>query len=266
MHATHAIGMLDLRHDQWHQPAFDCLGLSDQRLPALALSEESVGEIRVAGRTLRVFGSYGDQQCALRGAGLQSDELSINVSTGSQVSRRVKQFQQGPYQSRKYFFGDTLDTVTHLPAGRALNVLVDLLTELSRAQGNIIENPWDTINQKVEAIRQTDLDVDLSFFRTPLGERGQIANISTENLSIGTLFHAAFQSMADNFGRIAERFSPWSWKRVILSGGLTQNAPRLRSLINDRFGVPLRESTGEDTLAGLLDIARTSTTQYTSSH
>lgn len=255
MHVTHAIGLLDLRRDDWHWSALEQLGLSEFALPDLALQEECVGTAKFAGQTLRVFGSYGDQQCALRGAGLQANELSLNISTGSQVSRRTTGFQPGPYQSRKYFFGDILDTVTHIPAGRSLNVLVDLLTELPRFQGVSMKDPWQTINQLVADVSDTDLQVDPAFFPGPLGERGRIDNISISNLSVGTLFQATFRSMADNYARVAERFAPASWSSVVLSGGLTQNAPRLRALLSDRFSVPLRESVGEETLSGLLDIA-----------
>lgn len=256
MHATHAIGMLDLHHSDWHRRAFEQIGLRDLRLPDLSHTENCVGEWKHGGRALRVFGSYGDQPCALRGAGLQTGELSLNISTGSQVSRRSAQFQPGSFQSRKYFFGDTLDTVTHLPAGRSLNVLVDLVTEVAHAQGISLQHPWDTINLLVEAVDDTDLEVDLAFFRGPLGNRGRIGSISTGNLSIGSLFLAAFRTMADNYVRVTERFSPKDWKGVVLSGGLTQKSPRLRSLLKERFSVPLRESAGEETLAGLLDIAR----------
>ena len=256
MHATHAIGMLDLSHGDWYRQALAQIGLGDLELPELSQTESCVGEWKHSGKTLRVFGSYGDQQCALRGAGLQRDELSLNISTGSQVSRRTTSFQPGRYQSRKYFFGDTLDTVTHLPAGRSLNVLVDLLTEVARAQGIVLEHPWETINSLVESVDDTDLEIDLAFFQGSLGNRGSIENISTGNLSVGTLFMAAFREMADNYVRISERFSSLDWKGVVLSGGLTQKAPRLRSLLKDRFSVPLRESAAEETLAGLLDIAR----------
>jgi hypothetical protein len=108
-------------------------------------------------------------------------------------------------------------------------------------------------------VDDTDLEIDLAFFQGSLGNRGSIENISTGNLSVGTLFLAAFRAMADNYLRIAERFSTMDWTGVVLSGGLTQKVPRLRSLLKDRFTVPLRESAGEETLAGLLDIARHAT-------
>lgn len=266
MHVTHAIGMLDLTKDQWHSKAFSLLDLDATILPELAFNESIAGHCKLHGRELMVFGSYGDQQCALRGAGLERGELSLNVSTGSQVTRRTSKFQPGPYQSRKYFFGDTLDTVTHLPAGRSLNVLVDFLMELANEQARITDtdvlNPWIAINQRVAATRETDLKLDLAFFRGPLGERGSIENISTENLSIGTLFLAAFRSMADNYALVAERFASEPWGAVVLSGGLTHHAPRLRTLLQERFTVPLRESAGEETMLGLLDIARHSLHNY----
>ncbi len=256
MHGTQAIGLIDLASGQWHRPALASVGLGELCLPELSLTEASVGTAIVAERRFQLFGSYGDQQCALRGAGLERDELSLNISTGSQVSRRVPKFQPGEYQSRKYFFGDSLDTVTHIPAGRSLTVLVELLTELARAEGVKLKDPWGSIQRKVAEVAETDLEIDLAFFRSPVGDRGRIDGITTENLHVGALFLAAYRAMADNYAKLAKRFSRSDWKAVVLSGGLTQNAPRLRQLLEQRFSAPLRESRGEETLLGLLDIAR----------
>jgi hypothetical protein len=187
--------------------------------------------------------------------GLRPDELSLNISTGSQVSRRVPEFLPGAYLTRKYFLGDYLNTVTHLPAGRSLNTLVDLLTELARAEGIVVCDPWNTIHRRAMEVETTDLTVDLAFFRGPLGSRGRIDGITTENLSVGHLFHAAFRAMADNYVRVAGGFGTRDWKAVVLSGGLTQSAPLLRQILEQRFPVPIRESAREETLLGLLDIA-----------
>ncbi len=256
MHATHAIGLIDLTRDEWARAVLASIGLDDVRLPALSFDESRVGTATLAGREVELFGSYGDQQCALRGANLQRGELSLNISTGSQVSRRVPTFQPGNYQSRKYFFGDYLDTVTHIPAGRSLNVLVDLLTELARAEGIALADPWKTIQQKVSEVADTDLAVGLAFFRSPVGDRGHIEGITTENLHVGGLFLAAYRSLADNYVRLAQRFAVSDWQSVVLSGGMTKNAPRLRSLIAERFTAKLREAADEETLLGLLDVAR----------
>lgn len=261
MHVTHAIGLLDLRATDWHREVFESLGLNELRWPTLVHSMEPVGECRIGNRALTVFGAFGDQQCALFGAGLERGELSINVSTGSQVSRRAERLQPGEFQTRAYFHGDLLQTITHLPAGRALNVLVDLLTELSREEGARLSDPWRAIARLTEQASRTSsqdgLAVDLSFFATPFGSTGGIAGITTENLTVGHLFRAAFDSMADNYARCAMRLdSTRSWNQVVLSGSLARGMPSLRGAISERFDAPLRDAVcDEETLLGLLRIA-----------
>ena len=76
----------------------------------------------------------GDHQAALAGAFLGERELSLNISTGSQASLFTPTWQPGNYQTRPFFDGRFLNTITHIPAGRALNVLFKLLTELAEAQ------------------------------------------------------------------------------------------------------------------------------------
>jgi hypothetical protein len=102
------------------------------------------------------------------------------------------------------------------------------------------------------------LACDLAFFAGPLGDSGSLRGITTENLTVGNLFHAALVNMADNYARCANRLWPdRGWKRLALSGGLTQSLPILRTLIERRFAAPLRESAvAEETLLGLLDVAR----------
>jgi hypothetical protein len=102
------------------------------------------------------------------------------------------------------------------------------------------------------------LECDLSFFAGPLGDTGRIEGITTENLTVGNLFRAAFRNMAANYSLCAARLDPGrSWKRLALSGGLTQSVPVLRELIQQQFSAPIREfPEGEDVLNGLLRVAK----------
>jgi sugar (pentulose or hexulose) kinase len=257
MHVTHAIGMLDLETSTWHRTALRAVGLKNVPWPDLVDRIEPQVTAKFGDAEFPVYGAYGDQQTALCGAGLQTGELSLNISTGSQVSRRTATYEPGPYQSRRYFFGDWLNTITHLPAGRSLNVLVDLLTELAAAEGATLRNPWATLMQKVDAVTDSSLEINLAFFAGPLGNSGRINGITTENLTAGNLFHAAFQNMADNYAHCAHQLDPeHTATAVVLSGGLTKSALTLRRLIAQRFPKPLREADGEETLLGLLQLAR----------
>jgi sugar (pentulose or hexulose) kinase len=217
-----------------------------------------VGTLRSGGSAIPCYAALGDQQCALFGADLQRDELSINVSTGSQVSRRTERLELGDYQTRFYLGSDYLNTITHIPAGRSLNVLVEFVTEYARHGGGDAAGVWDYIASATATADGGGLECDLSFFKGPFGEHGRIEGITTENLTVGNLFRAAFETMSEYFAVCAARLQPHEFSRIALTGGLPQSVPVLRRLIVERFGLPVREpAAAEETLLGLLRAAAT---------
>lgn len=254
---TQAVGALNLETLDWHHTAFAHLGLEPVRWPALCDFRQPVGRLAVAGMTLPCYAPLGDHQCALAGAGLDPHELSLNISTGSQASRLTAHLALGDYQTRPFFDGQFLNTITHIPAGRALNVLLDLLSELAVAQHLPLADPWAYIQHETAALADTDLAVDLAFFPSPAGERGAIANIHEGNLTVGHLFYAALRNMADNYQACARRLSPaQDWDTLVFSGGLAQKLELLRRLILDRLPGRYRLcDTTEETLLGLFVVA-----------
>ena len=255
---TQALGTLNLSTLDWHRPAFAAFGIDELAWPTLRDYRQQVGFVRGISPQLPCYSPVGDHQCALAGALLRPRELSINISTGSQVSLLTPTLQLGDYQSRPFFDDQWLNTITHLPAGRSLSVLVDLLCELAAAEGRAPNDPWSYIASSSAAQRDTDLGVDLSFFAGPRGDRGQISNIRLENLTVGHLFRAAFRHMAANYASCARRLSPASaWDRLALSGGLAQKLPALRECLAERFPCPHRVcTTTEETLTGLMMLGR----------
>lgn len=251
---TQAIGLLDLANRCWRQPAFERLSINRLDWPALTDFRSPVGSIISQGRAIPCYPCVGDQQAALTGALLSDSELSLNVSTGSQVSRLTREVRPGEFQTRPFFDDWWLNTITHLPAGRSLDALLDLLTELPRAEGIELRDPWSVIARAAERASDSELDVALTFFAGSLGDRGHIDGLTLENLTVGDLFRAAFRSMANNYERCATRLAPErSWSRVVFSGGLVQKLPLLRNFIVERLASPFRMCpTSEDTFFGLL--------------
>lgn len=119
MHATHAIGLLDLSKWDWNYAALERIGLGDLWWPELIRGTPAVAQCRIGSRVYQVHGSYGDQQCALFGAGLEPGQLSIHLSTDAQVSAIASTLESGPFQTRAYFGEYLLKTITHLPVDRA---------------------------------------------------------------------------------------------------------------------------------------------------
>lgn len=252
-----AFELLDLTSMSWHEEVIAELGLDVQNLPALAMQGDVIGYLDHKGRKIPCYAPVGDYQCALAGAMLNPSDLSINISTGSQVSRISTSLALGDYQTRPFFDGKFTSTVTHLPAGRALNILVDLLTELPRLSGDTVSDPWRWITAASAASGPTDLEARISFFPGPCGTRGSISGIGERNLTVGSLFRAAFENMAENYHACALQIWPeQTWGRIVLSGGLAHKIPLLHQIIADRFEKDTRlcEIT-EDTLSGLLMMA-----------
>ncbi|MBI2925462.1 MAG: hypothetical protein HYY24_07130 [Verrucomicrobia bacterium] len=256
-HFTNAVGALNLETLDWHRGLFARLGLSEIRWPALRDVREPVGHLRINAKTLSCYPPVGDHQCALLGAGLDFGELSLNISTGSQVSLLTERWEPGDYQTRPFFDGRFLNTITNLPAGRALNLLLDLLTELPRAQRFSLEDPWAFVVAEAAKATATDLRAHLSFFPSPVGDSGTLTNIREDNFTVGQLFRAAFVDMAENYFTTALRLSPaQAWRRVVFSGGLAQKTRPLRELIREKFQRAARVRSSEDeTLRGLLAVA-----------
>lgn len=251
-----AQGTFNITAGDWHHSLLERLGLGGVRWPRIGAFDQLVGEMRLGRHSLACFPGIGDQQSALAGAVLQSGELSLNISTGSQASLLRNEIVPGNYGIRPYFGGQWLHTITNVPAGRALALLVDLLTELPRAQGLPLGDLWDYIAQTVAATPTTNLTADLSFFGGAHG--GALGNIHEGNLSVGHLFRAAFEYMAGQYAACAQRLAPTTdWERVVFSGGLVQAMPPLRAAIMQRLGGNYRLcDTNEDALAGLLALAR----------
>ncbi len=256
-HPSNAVGAINILTRDWHFPLFHRLGFGHVRWPALREINEPAGEVRVAGRRLRCYPPVGDHPCSLAGVLLDLEELSVNISTGSQISLRSVHPEPGDYQTIPFFDGQFLRRISNLPAGRALDALVRLLRELAEAQGVELGDPWPYIAKAAAARSGSGLRANLAFFPTPLGESGSFTNIREENLTVGDLFRAAFIHMAENYHASALRLSPErAWRRLVFSGGLAQKLELLRGLIAGKFQREYRlGSTAEDALNGLLLLA-----------
>src|SRR5205085_1521990 len=133
-----------------------------------------------------------------------------------------------------------------IPAGRALNVL-RRMTDAS----------WEEIDRAVDALPETDLVVDLSFFPNAFGRRGRMDNIHEGNFTSGDLFLAAYENMTGNYAAAARRLFPsGEWGSLALSGGLVHRSRRLRQLLGQRLERDYRVSPSEDdALVGLACLA-----------
>ncbi len=245
-----AFGAWDLEKQRWHKEVIGGLGLDSLRWPDVRPS----GSLAGCWRGAPCWAAVGDQQCALAGALLAERELSVNIGTGSQVAMLADSGECKGYQTRPYFDGRFLRTITHIPGGRALSALVGLLGELG---GATEEEVWPRIDAAVASVPATDLRAGIAFYPGPCGDRGFLDNLHEGNLTIGHVFRAVFESMSRNYRECTSRLDPDGVaERMVFSGGVARRAPVLRDLAASALGLPFRLSPHpEDTLFGLMVLA-----------
>ena len=263
-----AHGTFNIETVDWHYPLLQKLELDQLAWPRLRPVQDIAGMMEIENKQIPIYMPVGDHQASLAGAFLRSDELSLNISTGSQVSLLKSTLQHGTHEIRPYFDNQFLHTFVKMPSGRALELLLQLLCELAQRQGTPIDDPWSLIAQATTEVDSSDLSVDLSFYASTIGNgEGRISNIHEENLTVGHLFRAAYQSMAESYYSHAQQLAyagkiagtdamDTPWERLVFSGGVALKNSQLRQTIAERFGCSYRTSvTSEDALMGLMALA-----------
>ncbi len=224
-----AFGLFDVRSNSWHDTAIKVLGLQNLNFPDVTSRIESVGWSTEF--DCPVYVAIGDHQTNLAGVELGHNEVSINLATGGQVSR-IAQVPSPAMQTRPYFDGQFLHTVTHIPAGRSLNVLVSLFSYFHCGS---TDDLWDRIQEATAIRSETSLIVDNSFFESPFGSRGSISNITEDNFSVGDLFRAACNSIGKKVHESLTLIDPDRNADIVLSGGALTRFLPLKEAIIDRL-------------------------------
>ncbi len=252
-----AHGLFNVVDGCWDEQLIRHLGLGRLIWQEIINHGSVAGTFMHNGRIIPCYIPVGDQQAALLGSFLQPRGLSLNIATGSQVGLLSSDCELGEFQTRPYFEGKFLKTITHIPAGRALNILIRMFNEMSAAHSDS-DKVWNYIQSEVEKKQTTDLEVSVAYYDGPSGSAGYIANMHESNMTLGDVFSAAFRGMAQNYYDCACRLSPnCDWDEIVFSGGLVSKMPALQRSILDKFdNAAFRmNELKEDTLTGLLLLA-----------
>ena len=209
--------------------------------------------LRMRGRSVPVFVGVGDHQCAVLGAGnINGKTLSVNVGTGSQVSAPGLSGPPGA-ETRPYFDNAWLGTITHLPAGRALD---EFLGIFGKSQQSKLWKKLGALTAK-QAL-ESSLEVDLAVFASAYGYRGggSVACIGPGRLTEHEYLGALVKAMAHNYACAAEVLAGGGLKKAVFGGGVARKIPALASAFELVSGIKAQVFTGrEETLSGLAALA-----------
>jgi sugar (pentulose or hexulose) kinase len=247
VHPTNAAatGLYDIQNQSWNKNILKNLHIDES-----ICFPEICGTKTIAcdflNRNLIIYPAIGDQQAALYGAGLfEESTLSLNLGTGAQasiVTSSVKiPLMKTAYQTRPYLkYGTYLNTIPHIPSGRALNIFFKFIKEIiikfnKEADDDAI---WEYIIEQSINNNLENLEIDMSFFSNAISDKrtGHISNIKENNFSIGNLFLSIYKTIAKNTYIAAEKLTDLNKiKKIVFTGGVVNKNPSLQKMILDEF-------------------------------
>ncbi len=266
IHASLAAGtgFYDVHRQIWSSDLFDFAGLAyrETKVAALAPMGTPIGCIELAGRSIRVFGGVGDLQAAVFGAGFPGQaSLAVNLGTGSQVLRAWHNIPKG-VERRPGADGRDFAAITHIPSGRALNVFAAFLDGCAMLGGGepFFWRRFDGLSS--EQVLNARLEVDMNVFAAAWQyERGGFIRFIHEgNFTPDELLAAIAKGWLGQYVAAMEQLDPGREDMTFLvSGGLSRRAEfvsTVLSTLSGRAALPVETLTGEETLDGLLVLAR----------
>lgn len=257
-HITSAapLGIADVIKGTWDRGLIERFGFG-----AIELPELTAGDFVPCGfyRGIPVFPDYGDQQVSVLGCGPAEGEGIINIATAAQTGRITSVFQPGPYENRPFFGGAFLRTISGLPSGRNLDVLIDFFRDaVSVLTGRDLSpaEVWRAVHGQPRE-GDPDLELDMSFFGPRVESRGAITGISPTNLTLKNLFSSAYAAMSAAYrDSLALLFRGEEMRSLVCLGGVAWKTPALREAIGKTTGLDCRLPAMPDEAAlGLLKLS-----------
>ena len=187
-----------------------------------------------------VYTPVGDQQASLHGARLDRNTMVINIGTGGQVSK-IYDDKITKNQVRPYFFGEKIETITHLPAGR----LIDFIVELS-AKEKVNDKDFkqfysaEPINNKIINLNLTEFEQCISIL-----ER-DFSHLASD------LFPETSNAIIQHYLRTIDSLDITNISKIVFVGGVGYNYKMLHKKVKDSYNIEIQvPNLEESTLQGL---------------
>ena len=260
MHETEACstGMYDVYARKWREDAIEALGLYEIKLPQVENGTRSVAYYASPKGKIPLYAAVGDQQAAILGAFLKLDSMMINVGTGAQAIYLGDKPSTGAYELRALFSGITYKTITRLPGGRALNVLVRFIQDIGARLYSCPQESdelWKKMIELSDVEASDALHVDMSFADV---KGGSIREITENNLYFDQLLSGAYKDMVCHYASACKTLCGEleHSDSIVLGGGIMRKIPRLARMLEAQLHVATQLAPfEEDVLAGLARLA-----------
>lgn len=261
-HLTNAgpLGIADVKNHCWNRQIIEKAGLQNITLPQIAKTDfEVCGYCNAGNQLIKLYPDYGDQQVCILGSMAQHGDVVINIATASQISYNTSEFNPGKYEIRPYFENTYINTISNMPGGRNLAVIVNFLKDTAKKLCGVelsTSEVWSALQNNY--IPQEGLSVDTLFY--PTGEKidgGSISSIKPDNFTVNSLFTAAYENMACEYiSHIPLIMGSEKPLRLMFSGGVSWKNDTLLQTVSERANMPYVKSIiPDEAFSGLYRLA-----------
>lgn len=220
---------------------------------------EVAGQLTNKNSNIPIYTGVGDLQCAILGTGnFSTKTISINIGTGSQVSAIYVKPQSEEVEFRPYFNKTLMTTITHIPAGRALEFYVNGFAKQYNIQ---TQNLWRLLSSVSEKdVELSKIDVNLAVFPSARGfDSNYNINDVFKKLPQPKVFLTVLvKALVKQYTDVVNIFDPKIEINTIqLSGGVARKLPVLVKLLHGptaRQVLPATEL--DETILGLNILAK----------
>jgi hypothetical protein len=233
VHASlaHASGLYTKDNEQLRDfglPKLNCPIASDE-------DDVCIGVIKFQNRTIPCYGGYGDLQVSVMGVQPEKDQWIINLGTGSQIIS-LASVNNNKFEKRAYFNQKLIDCITHIPAGRALNIFANLFSEI---RGETTSDHFWQIMKNMKILGEIDdLPVfDLAIFPQAFEffDGGLITNIKEQHFDLNGFCVGLMNSFVEQYIRLLKSSDNDSRRPIILSGNMCQSIPIITEFFEKKW-------------------------------
>ena len=270
-HITNAapMGLADIYNGCWYQALIEELGFDGMRFPKLATDLSVCGWYEADGQRIAVYPDTGDVQTCIHGGGAVEGDVAVNMATAGQVCmvHRTASIGRGDpryYEIRPHFDGLYCHTISRMPSGRNMEVLVELLADIGEKvfdQKLSVAEIWKKLGDCGNCADTQGLTVDTSFYETPehLAD-GKIEHINRANLTLDNLFGAVYADLVRAYAHyigMMEEAVEQKASRMVFCGGAVRNNPMIQHALERAVGLEGHLfGSGDEVHEGMMKLAR----------
>ncbi|OAS16425.1 sedoheptulokinase [Paenibacillus oryzisoli] len=284
-HITNAAptGLVDVRAGKWDKDIVSAVGCQALQFPRIVVGIDSVGHYHSRWGGVPVYPDIGDHQASVLGSLADAkNEAIVNMGTAGWISRVSDAYRIGEWELRPYFEGRYLPTITKLPGGRNMAVLVRFIADVGQSIYGITlteDTLWERLLAEADSFSQKflagerqagkgQLHVHVGFYGGQTGtDSGAIDCINGDNLQVGGLFAAAMEEIAAIYERnlYVLATAGEAIRRITFSGGVMMKNAFLRDAIAKAVGIEaVMAPERDEVFLGLLRLALVSEGLYAS--